>query len=64
MTYTVCGEKTDRVVYGMEYAGGAFYTVEGTKLNHNADDGFRELRMQECRIYWPKRCVLTDRRCS
>lgn len=45
LTYTVCGEKTDRVVYGMEYAGGAFYTVEGTKLNHNADDGFRELRM-------------------
>ena len=45
LTYNEFGEKTDRVVYGMEYAGGVFYTVEGTKLNKNADDGFRELRM-------------------
>lgn len=45
LSYEGFGEKTDRVVYGMEYAGGVFYTVEGTKLNKNADDGFRELRM-------------------
>lgn len=45
LTYSRIGEKMDRVVYGMEYAGGAFFTVEGTKLNKNADDGFRELRM-------------------
>ncbi len=45
LSYEGFGEKTDRVVYGMEYAGGAFYTVEGTKLNKNIDDGFRELRM-------------------
>ena len=45
LTYSRTGEKMDRVVYGMEYAGGAFFTVEGTKLNKNADDGFRELRM-------------------
>lgn len=45
LVYTEFGEKMDRVVYGMEYAGGVFYTVEGTKLNKNADDGFRELRM-------------------
>lgn len=45
LTYSRTGEKMDRVVYGMEYAGGAFFTVEGNKLNKNADDGFRELRM-------------------
>lgn len=45
LSYEGFGEKTDRVVYGMEYAGGVFYTVEGTKLNKNVDDGFRELRM-------------------
>ena len=45
LTYSRTGEKMDRVVYGMEYAGGVFYTVEGTKLNKNVDDGLRELRM-------------------
>lgn len=45
LRYEGFGEKMDRVVYGMEYAGGVFFTVEGTKLNKNADDGFRELRM-------------------
>lgn len=45
LTYSRTGEKMDRVVYGMECAGGVFFTVEGTKLNKNADDGFRELRM-------------------
>ena len=45
LAYTGFGEKTDRVVYGMESAGGVIYTVEGRKLNHNVDDGFRELRM-------------------
>lgn len=45
LTYSRIGEKMDRVVYGMEYAGGVFYTVEGTKLPRNEDDGLRELRM-------------------
>lgn len=45
LSYEGFGEKTDRVVYGMESAGGVIYTVEGRKLNHNVDDGFRELRM-------------------
>ena len=45
LTYSRTGEKMDRVVYGMEYAGGVFYTVEGTKLPRNEDDGLRELRM-------------------
>ena len=45
LTYSRTGEKMDRVVYGMEYAGGAFFTVEGNKLPRNEDDGLRELRM-------------------
>lgn len=45
LTYSKTGEKMDRVVYGMEYAGGAFFTVEGNKLPRNEDDGLRELRM-------------------
>lgn len=45
LTYSRTGEKMDRIVYGMEYAGGAFFTVEGNKLNKNADDDFRELRI-------------------
>lgn len=45
LRYEGFGEKMDRVVYGMEYAGGVFFTVEGNKLPHNEDDGLRELRM-------------------
>ena len=45
LTYSRTGEKMDRVVYGMEYAGGVFFTVEGNKLPRNEDDGLRELRM-------------------
>ena len=45
LTYGRTGEKMDRVVYGMEYAGGVFFTVEGNKLPRNEDDGLRELRM-------------------
>ena len=45
LTYSRTGEKMDRIVYGMEYAGGVFFTVEGNKLPRNEDDGLRELRM-------------------
>ena len=45
LTYSRTGEKMDRVVYGMECAGGVFFTVEGNKLPRNEDDGLRELRM-------------------
>lgn len=45
LSYEGFGEKMDRVVYGMEYAGGVFFTVEGNKLPRNEDDGLRELRM-------------------
>ncbi len=40
LTYTSRNTEAHQV-YGMEYAGGAFFTVEGK----GSDDGFRELRM-------------------
>ena len=40
LTYTSRNTETQQV-YGMEYAGGVFFTVEGK----GSDDGFRELRM-------------------
>ena len=53
LTYNEIGVKTDHVIYGMEYAGGAFFTVEGTRGRSVSqdgesiltDDGWRELRM-------------------
>lgn len=52
-TYTKTGTTENRVIYGMEYAGGVFFTVEGnfgrtTSQNGStimSDDGWRELRM-------------------
>ena len=53
LTYTETGAKTDHVIYGMEYAGGVFFTVEGNRGKGSSqggnytlsDDGWRELRM-------------------
>lgn len=53
LTYTKTGAKTDRVIYGMESAGGVFFTVEGNRGKGSSqggnytltDDGWRELRM-------------------
>ena len=53
LKYTKTGVKTDHVIYGMEYAGGAFFTVEGTRGRSVSqdgestltDDGWRELRV-------------------
>lgn len=52
-TYTKTGTTKDRVICGMEYAGGVFFTVEGnfgrtTSQDGStimSDDGWRELRM-------------------
>lgn len=52
-TYTKTGTTKDRVIYGMESAGGVFFTVEGNRgktTSQNggttmSDDGWRELRM-------------------
>lgn len=52
-SYTKIGAKTDRVIYGMESAGGVFFTVEGNRGRSVSqgggyimeDDGWRELRM-------------------
>lgn len=48
-TYTKTGTTENRVIYGMEYAGGVFFTVEGnfgrTTSHIMSDDGWRELRM-------------------
>lgn len=52
-TYTKTGTTKDRVIYGMESAGGVFFTVEGnrgktTSQNGStamSDDGWRELRV-------------------
>ena len=53
-TYTKTGTTKNRVIYGMEYAGGVFFTVEGTRGESVSqgggdyiltDDGWRELRM-------------------
>lgn len=53
LTYTKTGAKTGQVVCGMEYAGGVFFTVEGSHGKGSSqsgdyilsDDGWRELRM-------------------
>ena len=53
LIYTKTGVQTDHVIYGMESAGGAFFTVEGTRgkgvsQDGNyilSDDGWRELRL-------------------
>ena len=39
LTYNEIGVKTDHVIYGMEYAGGAFFTVEGTRGRSVSQDG-------------------------
>lgn len=52
-TYKKTGTTENRVIYGMEYAGGVFFTVEGnfgrtTSQDGStimSDDGWRELRM-------------------
>lgn len=52
-TYTKTGTTKDRVIYGMESAGGVFFTVEGNRgktTSQNggttmSDDGWRELRV-------------------
>ena len=53
LTYTKTGAETDRVIYGMESAGGVFFTVEGNRGKGSSqggnytltDDGWRELRV-------------------